>query len=63
MVGVSGKQVQQVAYIQGSTYLMVTRARIVAQHIMTNSVTATADDMKVSRNERFTMMIKAANPG
>ena len=26
---------------------MVTRARIVAQYIMTNSVTAVADDMKV----------------
>ena len=29
---------------------MVTRARIVAQYIMTNSVTATADDMKVSKS-------------
>ena len=43
---VSGKQVQRGVYRQGSAYLMVPRARIVAQHIMTNSVTATADDMK-----------------
>ena len=59
--GVSGKQLQWGVYRQGGAYLMVTRARTVAQHIMTNSITATADDMKVSKNERFIMMTKAAN--
>ena len=34
-------------YRQGSAYSVVTRARIVAQYIMTNTVTATVDDMKV----------------
>ena len=48
--GVSGKQVQWGVYRQGSAFLMVTRAKIVVQHIMTNSVTATADDMKVTKN-------------
>ena len=34
-------------YRQGGAYSVVTRTRIVAQYIMTNSVTATVDDMKV----------------
>ena len=34
-------------YRQGSAYSVVTRAKIVAQYIMTNSVTVTVDDTKV----------------
>ena len=34
-------------YRQGSAYSVVTRAIIFAQYIMTNSITATVDDMKV----------------
>ena len=37
-------------YRQGSAYSMVTRARIVAQYIMTNSVKVTATDMKSQKH-------------
>ena len=44
---VSGKQVQPSVQTKKEVMSMVTQAKIVAQYIMTNSITAAADDMKV----------------